>query len=427
MEQYADLVKIHYQYHKNPRNYKKYIPAGYVELDGYTDNDSIAFKKGDEIVIAMRGLNPTQLRDLRIGAEIIAGDVMNPRGFDFDTSRGKYKQILDNEQEKYEKIKQQYPDAKIVFAGHSRGGRKAIDMGKHNDVEYKAFNPGDATSLRDYVYSVGIPIAMAQMPLPFLEGSEYVGQILTAGMRAGLSDTPYMTGAGSMIQSGSSSKFIRTQMAMGGENPFQNIREAEMLQGGREMAAKQTRGLIAHLVNAGQIPPEAYEDALRMQQDAVGNQGYMSGDIARAAALGFETAQLPLLPTQRENNENIFVTERDIVSHGYKGGKMADYFGGRPTIVEPKEYVKSMDITHHSIDHFTSKEILDRIANDEKIRVLNDDGMSIPSRFEREEADNFSPRSLGSSGAMKTRPLNVEQLCAAYPELPECAYLRSMK
>ena len=106
---------------------------------------------------------------------------------------------------------------------------------------------------------------------------------------------------------------------------------------------------------------------------------------------------------------------------------MADYFGGRPTIVEPKEYVKSMDITHHSIDHFTSKEILDRIANDEKIRVLNDDGMSIPSRFEREAADNFSPRSLGSSGAMKTRPLNVEQLCAAYPELPECAYLRSMK
>lgn len=424
MEDYADLVKIHYQYHKNPRNYRKFIPEGYEELD-YTDDDSIVFKKGNEIVIAMRGLDPKQLRDLRIGAEIIAGDVMNPKGFDFDTSRGKYKAILDSEQEKYEVIKQRYPDAKITFAGHSRGGRKAIDLGTHNGVEYKAFNPGDATSLRDYVYSVGVPLAMTQMPLPFIEGGEYVGQVLTAGMRAGLSDTPYMTGIGSMMQSGSPTKFARTQMALGGDNPFENIREAQMLQGGREMAAQRMTGAIAQMVNAGMIPAEAYEDALRMQQDTIGNKGFMSKDIARAAALGFETSQLPLLPTQKGNNENIFVTERDIVSHGYKGGKMAEYFGGRPTIVEPKPWVNSLDPTHHTIDHFTSRDLLNRISNDETIKVV-DQEMSIPTRFDREEEDNFSPRPFGKGG-MRPPKLNVSQLCEAYPDLPECAYFRSLK
>jgi len=421
MEEYADLVKIHYQYHKNPRNYKKYIPAGYVELDGYTDSDSIAFKKGEEIVIAMRGLNPTQLRDLRIGAEIIAGDVMNPRGFDFDTSRGKYKQILDNEQEKYEKIKQQFPDAKIVFAGHSRGGRKAIDLGKHNNVEYKAYNPGDATSLRDYMYSVGIPIAMAQMPLPFLEGSEYMAAGLVAGVRAGSSDNPYATTAGSLFQSTLPNVIERAQLGMEGVNPFTNLEQQRFDVDVKKEAAKKTQGLIAHLVNIGQIPPEAYEDALRMQQDAIGDTRYFGTDIAKAAGMGVRTSYLPLLASQKENNENIFVTERDIVSHGYKGGKMSEYFGGRPTIVEAKEYIKSLDITHHSIDHFTSKELLDAIANDEKIRVL-DDALAIPSRFEREAAD--APRGIRSSGAQKTRPINVSQLCDAYPQLIECQYMR---
>ena len=54
----ADLVKVHYMYYKNPAKYKRFIPKGWNELNEYTDNNSMVFQKGNDIVIAMRGLDP---------------------------------------------------------------------------------------------------------------------------------------------------------------------------------------------------------------------------------------------------------------------------------------------------------------------------------------------------------------------------------
>ena len=412
MEKFADLVKIHYQYHKNPRNYRKFIPDDYSELEEYTDDDSIVFKKDNEIVIAMRGLDPKQIRDLKIGAEIIIGDVTNPRGFDFDSSRGKYKEILDNEQDKYEKVKQKYPDAKIIFAGHSRGGRKAIDLGKHNNEDYKAFNPGDATSLRDYLYTTIAPTMLS--PPSLIDDIEYFPIAMAgavASIRAASSPNPYMRATGSSIQS------LVPQMAM------KSAREVYLKRAYAQKADELQ--LVRLFIERGFIPPEEYENALRLQEETANPYNvYLEREDFGEIATGVVYSQLPLLPTQKGNNENIFVTERDIVSHGYKGGELAKYFGGRPTIVEPKDYVKSLDPTHHTIDHFTTKELLEKIEKDEKIEVLQDNGMSIPSRFDRELQDNFSPRAIRTSGATKPRPISVSELCDAYPQLIECQYIR---
>ena len=132
MEQYADMVKIHYEYYKNKKKnedkYKKYIPKNLNELEKYSDIDSIVFENKDnnELIIAMRGVDKTSSRDLMIGADILYKDAYQQGGFDFDSSIGKYREILLNEQKKIEDLKKEYPNKKITLSGHSRGGRKAI-------------------------------------------------------------------------------------------------------------------------------------------------------------------------------------------------------------------------------------------------------------------------------------------------------------
>ena len=127
MENYADIVKLHYEYFKNTKNYKKHIPSNLKEIEKYSDKDSIVFENNNELVIAMRGLQPGRSRDdVVIGTEIFFEDAYQQSGSDFETSTAKkkgisllpnkYGEILIKEQKKIDDLKKEYPNKKIVLA-----------------------------------------------------------------------------------------------------------------------------------------------------------------------------------------------------------------------------------------------------------------------------------------------------------------------
>ena len=61
---------------------------------------------------------------------------------------------------------------------------------------------------------------------------------------------------------------------------------------------------------------------------------------------GFYMASQPLLATQQVekilSKGNLYSTERDIVSSGYKGSKLQNLIGTRPEIIENKDYVRDI-------------------------------------------------------------------------------------
>ena len=106
MENYADIVKLHYEYYKSnkkPRlrgspqkqldtSYKKHIPSNLKEIEKYSDIDSMVFENNNnnELIVAMRGLDPIgSPRDAMIGAEIFFEDAYQQSGSDFETSTKK--------------------------------------------------------------------------------------------------------------------------------------------------------------------------------------------------------------------------------------------------------------------------------------------------------------------------------------------------
>ena len=330
METFADLVKIHYLYYNNPLTYKKFIPKGWKEIEDYTDIDSMVFEKGNDIVLAMRGLKFGNLRDMKIGADIITGDLLNPRGFDFKTSRGKYKEILLNEQKKIDKLKEEYPDKNIILSGHSRGGRKSVDLGMHNNLEFHAFNAGDASSLRDKIYSIALPYILGQIPMgeisealgytinagmlmaeDFLEDGGYEGvspagilnkfgmtnlqqlnePILNAGIRAAGSVNPITTSTASLIQDvvqPLKTELITTTIA--GGNPIKTLKYGfpDARLSGMEYSSQENT--IKALQGQGMIPSEANVDDVMMTMRRRGRNvdgGYFDG----SHYLAIETCQ----------------------------------------------------------------------------------------------------------------------------------------
>jgi len=180
MEIYADMVKIHYEYFKNKDKYKKHIPSNLKEISKYSDKDSIVFENSNEIVIAMRGLQPGRsFDDVVIGAEIFFEDAYQQSGSDFDTSTkkkkgisllpNKYGEILLREQSKIDKLKKEYPNKKIVLSGHSRGGRKAIDLGEKNQLEYHAFQPAEMNRMATPLLSMGTSAMVGGIPTSKIE------------------------------------------------------------------------------------------------------------------------------------------------------------------------------------------------------------------------------------------------------------------
>ena len=515
MEQFADLVKIHYLYYKNHPNYKKLIPRKWREIKGLSDKNSMAFENENEIVLAMRGLDIKNLEDVGIGVNIIAGDIMNPRGFDYETARGKYKDILLQEQKKIDMIKENYPDKKLILAGHSRGGRKAVDLGMHNDVEFHGFNSGDASSLRDKIYSLALPYILGQLdttPLSeaigytltapslyaedFLQSGDYEGvspagilnkfgfinlmdlhkPILNAGLRAGVGDNPITTAGVSLIQDviqPLKNELITTTIA--GGNPLKTIKYGfpDARLSGVEYSSQEN--MVKHLHHQGLLPQrfsvENHMERLRRRgipvdgnwqdyaelkdytggiygkafnpeknfiefswatttQTSLDNKKILEGDeLISIIQKGFTFAQQPLTATQPltkilTNNGNLYSTERDIVSSGYKGSKLQNLIGVRPEIVAPKDYVGGFDPTHHSIDHFISKELFDAIKKNETITNVLDQDIIIKSRFHREESynNNAFGSEIGNVGGSGREKLNINAFCNAFPDLPECKF-----
>ena len=605
MEQFADLVKIHYLYYKNHPNYKKLIPKGWREIEGLSDKNSMAFENENEIVLAMRGLDIKSLEDVGIGVNIIVGDIMNPRGFDYETARGKYKDILLEEQKKIDIIKENYPNKKLILTGHSRGGRKAVDLGMHNDVEFHGFNSGDASVVRDKIY----PLVLAQvfgsglMPefsnieqrlllsdkianriyRSFFRLTSMAGiskPIVSASLRAGQSDKPWSVGGLSLLQDvGVPALVDNLAIAIGGGNPKitdefgidvregaggidpnalplseNSIRELQsgfterMREAGEEMdtgtyirpaeASKEYGdtlfggessfiqsditqpaiwGRVASLTSAEDTayePPEdtfseiyrAWEErerdrnlrielnidstadanpepepidldntpispALQREENIYDYENYINlatsiysptslaglspltprgwevdeetdGDgnweipagqkisPLQSIQQAYQLAQAPLYATQPIKKiltkGNLYSTERDIVSSGYKGSKLQKFTGVRPEIISPKDYVDGFDPTHHSIDHFISKELFDNIKNNQTITNVLDQEIVINSRFHREETSNNNAfvSEIGNTGGTGRSKLDVNAFCNAFPDLPECRYFK---
>jgi|5_EtaG_2_1085323.scaffolds.fasta_scaffold04138_4 hypothetical protein len=158
MEKYADIVKLHYEYFKDREKYKKYSKKGINILDKYTDNNSMVVEDGDEIIVAMRGLQPlSSTKDIIIGTEIFFEDAYQQSGFDFESATKKkkgisilpnfYGEILLEEQKKIDDLKKEFPNKNIVLTGHSRGGRKAIDLGEKNNLEYHSYQPAEMNTM----------------------------------------------------------------------------------------------------------------------------------------------------------------------------------------------------------------------------------------------------------------------------------------
>jgi hypothetical protein len=489
----ADLVKIHYLFYKNPGKHRQFIPGGWRELPQYSDIDSMVFKKENKIVIAMRGLDPSSPKDLYIGSNIIVGDLMNPLGSNFETSRGAYKNILLREQQKLQNIKKEYPSAKIEFAGHSRGGRKAIDLGRFNKLNYHAFNPGDASSLRDKVYTLAVPFLMGQIPtdniadalgfastfamnmgdsgaipsnflskLGMTSPLELSKPIVSSSVRAGLSDRPLATTALSLTEDVVAPAVLDyTMMGIGGRPVTRGVIEDSFIEDQQLSETYLTEDLLEAGISRSELTEDIDMEQLRYILDPISSQesdalseysastfstvepreglrGSYEPNIEELEIFnqientaesiygknlndksvlerfteGFTLAKAPLLATQQQEQTkgNIYTTERDIVSHGYKGSKLQSILG-RPEIVEPKPYVKSNDPTHHTIDHFISQDLYNKI-NEPQFTTIS-----------IQNTPMFSNEFIGSGAGGNRVTVNVQSLCEANPQLIECRYI----
>jgi hypothetical protein len=458
MEELADLVKLHYMFYKK-QNYEKYLPKGVSVLNQYSDDDSMVFIDDDKVIISMRGLDPSSLRDLQIGFNIVRGDVLNPRGFDMETSKGLYKSILDKEQQKIEELEVMFPNRKIELVGHSRGGRKAIDLGKHNDIKYTAFNPGDATSFRQKLYSVFLSAALPKidnieqyndmlmnMPEDKWGLYELGNQRLFEHMENPFSQIkfepkiiPQEYNIGQMIErlvynpsiyEGLTSSAVMAATSVGGVGSSFATQALTSLAipAGLELLYSATMGKNtyhgdAHRFQTQQMGTRQQRRmaSAQMNRDEFGGAKGSVDDFKDMKA-GITLASLPVNPSN-EGTKNIYATANDIVSWGYKGKS-----GENVNIVDNKDYVKGYDVTHHGIDHFISRQLFNRIENDKSLSVI-DSNLNIQHRYDREQfeassnisASNYNTQ-IGNPGGQPRRPLDVKSFCEEYPGLIECRF-----
>lgn len=386
MEEYADLVKVHDIYYKHPTKYKKIIPSNYKELPRYTDADSMVFqnKKTNELVFAMRGLDPTSFRDLEIGYNIIMGDVINRNAF--LNEKTKYGSILKNEDIKIKELQSEFPNKKIVLAGHSRGGRKAIDLGNKNNLEYKAFNPGDATSAQRIIFPAivdGLAMSLGIKNKAALS----LARATLSGFSTTQEEKTNMEKAKTFVKDYvdnyiSSNIIDRAMYLQGGVLPTQDIPKMLVPE---QLRFKMTDGQIQGLFSTNIVTP--FSDAT-------------IGSASASEISG--SSRLSNLPSRQENNKNIWVTENDIVSHSFQGGVMSAGFSDRPNIIKPKEYVQSFGDTllgNHALAHFMSKEQFDNVQNIDELPM---------PQIERETSAFMSPNI--DSGYN----VNTAQLCRQY-------------
>jgi len=142
---YAILSQVAYDsYYTSPQEaelkMQQYLPNHHI-LDQYTSANSTVIEKITddgirEIIIANRGTDPTNAGDLVADAMILAGNPLENLGF----STGRFREYEDL----YLRIKNDYPDAKIILTGHSLAGRGSLMLGEKYNEETQVFNVGSS-------------------------------------------------------------------------------------------------------------------------------------------------------------------------------------------------------------------------------------------------------------------------------------------
>lgn len=138
---YSLISKAGYDTHYNDidtaeKNLKVYLPAHDI-IREFTDEESTTVIKRhpdgqDEIIFTIRGTDPSSLKDLQADAFILAGLPVNT------TDR------YINAENKYIKLREAYPDAKIIITAHSLGSTIGLDLAKKYDLEAHLFNIGSS-------------------------------------------------------------------------------------------------------------------------------------------------------------------------------------------------------------------------------------------------------------------------------------------
>jgi len=400
MEIYADMVKLHYKYFENKDKYKKHIPSGLKEVEKYSDKNSIVFENNNEIVVAMRGIQPGKSRDdIVIGTEIFFEDAYQQSGSDFETSTAKkkgisllpnmYGEILIKEQKKIDDLKKEYPNKKIVLAGHSRGGRKAIDLGEHNQLEYHAFQPAEMNKVGNPLLSVATNMMMGGIPTNKIEGVMWK---TLYGHNRVANNLMFEFGSPMMLQKNVLGSAIQTD----GYQTFAN-----------KFLTKTITPSIAERsisMQGGENPFYEPVDFTRMPSNTFNDKSF--GLIEPVVSLLSGEKQDKRKP-RTESISNIYKTSNDRVSSGYQ----------HTELVKPKQYAYGVFdhylLGDHTIDHFVSKEMFDSINENRPIQ-------QIETETETEET-LFSPEQITQPSSSIGYNVDNISLCKKYPNYsPQC-------
>jgi len=441
MEIYADMVKLHYQYYKSnippplrgmkakPKDrYKKHIPSNLKEVEKYSDIDSMVFEnnKNNELVIAMRGLDITTPRDAMIGVEIFTEDAYQQSGSDFETSTkkkkgisllpNKYGEILLKEQEKIDNLKKEYPNKKIVLTGHSRGGRKVIDLGEHNQLEYHAFQPAEMNRMGQaalgFVAGNIIPTGAAfrgniekeifeniineprqelasELYTEFADIQEIEKNILSSA----IGSTDLTSSIKGLIGKTIIPRAVdRTVDMVYGFNPLRRPSDTSNM---RPTILK--REMLKQGFPAGSPFMKELPDESELKKLIEPTLTYLTGK-------GREKRKVPT-----PSIANIYKTEKDLTSKTFQ----------HTQLVKPKQYAYSMfdyALGDHSIDHFVSKEMFDSVNENKPIEIneINE----IKEIKEDVKIDNldpiFSPQEDIQPSSAIGYTVNNRELCKKY-------------
>jgi len=362
MENYADIVKLHYEYYKSNKktplrgSYKKHIPSNLKEIEKYSDIDSMVFENNNnnELVIAMRGLDFFgSPRDAMIGAEIGLEDAYQQSGSDFETSTKKkkgisllpnmYGEILIKEQSKIDELKNEYPNKKIVLAGHSRGGRKVIDLGEHNQLEYHAFQPAEMNRMGNPLLSVATNMMMGGIPTDKISGVMWK---TLYGPNRVVNNMMFEFGSPMKLQNNVLGAAIQTD----GYQTFAN----------KFLSKTLTPSIVERSIamQGGENPFYEPVDFTRMPSNTFNVKSFNSIEPVVSVFAGQKQEKRT---PKTESISNIYKTSNDLVSKGYQ----------HTELVKPKQYVYNMFdhylLGDHSIDHFISEEMFNSVNENREI------------------------------------------------------------
>tara|TARA_R110002050_G_scaffold54837_2_gene124042 strand:- start:170 stop:1456 length:1287 start_codon:yes stop_codon:yes gene_type:complete len=381
MENYADIVKLHYEYFKNTKNYKKHIPSNLKEIEKYSDKDSIVFENNNELVIAMRGLQPGRSRDdVVIGTEIFFEDAYQQSGSDFETSTAKkkgisllpnkYGEILIKEQKKIDDLKKEYPNKKIVLAGHSRGGRKAIDLGEHNQLEYHAFQPAEMNRMGQTALGI---VGGSVIPT----GAAFRGNI-EREIFQNVMNQPQGVMSELLTEFGDIQEIEKNILssAIGSTDITSSIqrllgktliprmvdRTVDMATGYDPLRRPSDTLAMRPTILKRELVKQEFPEDFRVTGDEESKlKKLIEPTLTYLTGKGREKRKAPT-----ESIANIYKTENDRVSKGYQ----------HTELVKPKQYAYGVFdhylLGDHSIDHFISKEMFDSISENRPIEIIEE-------------------------------------------------------